>query len=286
MNFSMHAHMTAIPALLLLASNLLAAQVPDTTNVQGAHHHYKLIDVGTFGGPNAFVLSPNPGEVLINHRGLVVGVADTPNADPYNPNCLIDCSLAHAFAWRDGVLRDLGALPGTNNSFAFSSNNRQQVVGLSETGALDPLTRYPTVHAALWSHGEVIDLGTLGGSVSWAGTINDRGQVAGASFNTVPDPFGGSLAVPSPFAVGTQLRAFMWEDGEIKDLGTLGGPDSQAQYINDRGQIVGQSLTNSIPNPPITAPVCPTAGIPTQHPFLWQGSLIRSRQSRRHLRLC
>ena len=238
------------------------------------HHHYKLIDVGAFGGSNAFLASPNPGEVLINQRGLVVGAADTPNADPYNPICLLDCSLVHAFTWKDGVLRDLGALPGVNNSFAFSSNSRGQIVGLSENGTFDPLTGSPTVHAVLWSHGDIVDVGTLGGSVSWAGTVNDRGQVVGASFNTVPDPFGNSLAIPSPFGVGTQLRAFLWEDGVIKDLGTLGGPDSEAQYINERGQIVGQSLTNSMPNPPITAPACMTAGIPTEHPFLWQGSLI------------
>jgi probable HAF family extracellular repeat protein len=255
---------------MAVAAQVAAEEQPTTHR----HHHYKLMEVGTFGGPNAFLSFPLPGEVLINQRGLVAGVADTPNADPYSPNCLFDCSLVHAFAWADGALHDLGALPGTNSSFAFSSNNRGQIVGLSENGAVDPLTGFPDVHAVLWSHGEIVDLGTLGGSVSWAGTINDRGQVVGASFNTVPDPYGNSLAVPSPFTAGTQLRAFLWEGGSMKDLGTLGGPDSQAQYVNERGQIAGQSLTNSVPNPPSTAPACPTAGIPTEHPFLWQGSLI------------
>lgn len=254
-------------ALLAISVQLAAQELPK-------HHHYKLIDVGTFGGPNAYLSYPLPGEVQLNQRGLVVGVADTPSSDPYNPNCMIDCYLVHAFQWRNGVLTDLGALPGTNDSYAFSSNNRGQAVGVSENGAVDPLTGFPEVVAVLWTDGGVVDLGTLGGNASWTGTVNDRGQVVGAALNSVPDSFGGSLAVQPIFPVATQVHAFLWERGVMKDLGTLGGPDSEAQYVNEWGQIAGQSFTDSMPNSPITAPACPTSGIPTQHPFLWQDGLI------------
>src|SRR5579871_344784 len=121
------------------------------------------------------------------------------------------------------------------------------------------VTGFPEVVGVLWSGGKIIDLGTLGGAASWAGTINDQGQVAGAALNDVPDSFSGNLAIGPLFPVTTQLHAFLWEHGVMKDLGTLGGPDSEAQYINARGQIAGQSFTDFTPNPPVTAPACLSA---------------------------
>jgi hypothetical protein len=42
----------------------------------------------------------------------------------------------------------------------------------------------------------------------------------------------------------------------------LGGPDAQAFYLNDRGQVAGLSYTSFIPNP--------DSGVPTVDPFLWE----------------
>ncbi len=268
----------AVTSLAALAMPLRSAAQDQKTT----HHHYKLIDMGTFGGPNSYLAYPPPGIVLSN-QGSVVGLAETPEPDPFCPNCFLEGLVSYAFRWHDGILTDLGALPGKgNSSFALSQNTKGQAVGISENGLIDPLTGYPEVVAVIWGKsGHIRNLGTLGGNASYAQQINDRGQVVGYALNTIPDSFVNDIENWDPkitdgvpwnlwWPAATQSHAFLWENGNMRDLGTLGGPDSEALYINDHGQIIGESLLDSNPNPPVTAPACPTVGIPTQHPFLWQ----------------
>jgi probable HAF family extracellular repeat protein len=70
----------------------------------------------------------------------------------------------------------------------------------------------------------VIDLGALGGGVNsytHANDINAAGQVVGWS----------------------NSHAFLWQNGVMTDLGTLGGSYGYAYAINDLGQIVGKAST-------------------------------------------
>ena len=160
-------------------------------------------------------------------------------------------------------MTDLGALPGADNcSVATSINAAGEIVGYSENGAVDPLTGIRQIRAVLWKDGEITDLGTFGGNHSFVGSINDRGQIAGAALNAIPDPFSfyDQLLFPG-FSNGTQTRAFLWENGQMQDLGTLGGPDADAFRVNNHGQVIGPSYTNSTPND--------TTKVPTVAPFLW-----------------
>src|ERR1700676_3309293 len=47
------------------------------------HHQYKVVDLGTFGGPGSAVYTF---QHALSARGAVVGGADTPDANP-NPGC-------------------------------------------------------------------------------------------------------------------------------------------------------------------------------------------------------
>jgi uncharacterized membrane protein len=97
----------------MLGPLLMSAQ--DARPAEGAkHHRYKVVDLGTFGGPFSTVTGFSHS---LTARGAVVGGADTPDANP-NPGCYnsamggTDCNVNHAFQWRHGVLTDLGTLPG------------------------------------------------------------------------------------------------------------------------------------------------------------------------------
>ena len=72
---------------------------------------------------------------------------------------------------------------------------------------------------------DIIDLGTLGGPISFARGINDQGQVVGGADITL------------------EIRhAFLWENGTMTDLGTLGlfqTTEYDAYDINNAGQVVG-----------------------------------------------
>ena len=61
----------------------LVAQEQQEQRDRKEHHRYKLIDLGTFGGPNSYLPEPNQAIRALNNRGVVAGGADTSTADPF-----------------------------------------------------------------------------------------------------------------------------------------------------------------------------------------------------------
>ena len=73
-----HARLIAITAIVAIAlPTALAAQDATTPAKKAQHHHYKLIDMGTFGGPNSTINYPYRTGTL-SSQGLSVGWSATP----------------------------------------------------------------------------------------------------------------------------------------------------------------------------------------------------------------
>lgn len=140
------------------------------------------------------------------------------------------------------IVTDLPSLGGTN-SRANSINNRAWLTGYSN------LAGNQSRHAALWRDGALTDLGTLGGpnsAVTFSVKANS-GIVAGISQTSTPDPLGEawSSAAFYPGATGTGFinLGFVWDNGAMRALPTLGGNNGFATGANSRGQVVGWAET-------------------------------------------
>jgi probable HAF family extracellular repeat protein len=252
----------------------LAAQ--DSQDRKHEHHHYKLLDLGTFGGPQSFVNFPKVGYTpVLNNSGTVAGWADTAVPDPHPNFCFtfVDCHVEHAFLSKGIGKTNLGSLPAPIPTSSQPNWIAQSgyAAGVSENGELDPLvldsSGSPFVsefRAVFWGEDGIVDLGAppQGGYESVAYAVNDHGQVVGFFTNTIPD-------ANSIFGLGYQTRAFIWKGGVMQDLGALGGTDAQAMLINDRGQVVGESYLNSNPSPACGLPLATGA-------FLWENGKMQN----------
>jgi len=101
-----------------------------------------------------------------------------------------------------------------------------------------------TEHAVLWRFGFPTDLGTLGGpnsAVAWP-NHSVAGQVVGiaetADLNPLNENWSCGFAVFATIDNHVCL-GFVWQDGKMTGLPTLGGVNGFATSVNDFGQIVG-----------------------------------------------
>jgi probable HAF family extracellular repeat protein len=90
-------------------------------------------------------------------------------------------------------------------------------------------------------------LGTLGGPDAFPIIQNQRGQIAG--WSDTNSTANATTHVPT-------IDPFLWQNGHMTDLGSLGGTLGFVNWLNDKGEVVGQSNL---------------AGDRHNHPFLWRG---------------
>jgi probable HAF family extracellular repeat protein len=225
---------------------------------------YRLVDLGTLGGDNAFTVLP---AVTLNNRGENIAQASTDILDPY-PFTIQDEFIWHGILRQPGgVVSDLGALAGVAQSLPVWISGNGFIAGMSENGLLDDTVDFPQLRPVFWDRARnPHDLGTFGGNTGFANAVNNRGQVAGYATNTIPEDPDVASFMNGFLPAGQQVRAFVWNGGSLRDLGTLGGNDAAAQAINECGDVGGLSYTDTEIND--------TTGLPTVHPFVWRNGTM------------
>jgi len=273
---------------VLAAFTVVCAAVAQDEAAKGKgakHHHYKVVVMAPFGGPTSSFDTaaglPSTGVTrILNQKGEEIAGADTPIPDPYG---FVDGQVNYVFRWQNGVQKNLGVLPQNPvvgpqtacydcawSTFAFWIADNGFVAGTSEDNAINPLTGLPASLAVLWKNNdEIVNLGTLGGMESQAAAVNNKRDVVGLAENSTMDPFPGRCPQDCEFLIfgnPTEVHAFLWGNGTMQDLGTLGGPDSTALYVNDGGQVAGVSDVDYNTNA--------STGGPTVHPFIWENGTM------------
>jgi probable HAF family extracellular repeat protein len=179
--------------------------------------------------------------------------------------------FSNAFAQQSYKITDLGINNSKDNfSMAMGLNNQGWTENMDGTVNPPETSTSTTVargRAVISIYGFNIDLGTLGKPdanswINWGG-INNRGEAAGDSETAEPDPNGEDIC-----GFGTHLTCvpFLWRDGHMSALPTLGGNNGQASAINNRAEVVGFAEDGSVD------PTClaGTTNNRTALPALWK----------------
>ena len=115
------------------------------------------------------------------------------------------------------ALFELARLDGPSSD-TTSINEVGEITGYSDVGG------GAYYHAVAWDrNGIPTDVGAMGFRLSVASDVNELGEVVGWT---------GDNGI-------TDQQAFLWRNGELLLLGTLGGEESEAYAINDLSQVVG-----------------------------------------------
>jgi probable HAF family extracellular repeat protein len=160
------------------------------------------------------------------------------------------------------VVEDLGPVGATPGGPRFLTKN-----GLTSGAAANP---DGTMHAVLWYKGLKTDIGTpgLGGPNSAAFGVNDSRRAVGQAEAAVAngEDFCGFNFYGFPSL--SACLPFLWQNGVMRMLPTLGGSNGFANSINNRGEVAGLAETTTTD---------PTPGCPVFQfkPVLWKNGAIQ-----------
>jgi probable HAF family extracellular repeat protein len=165
------------------------------------------------------------------------------------------------------TVTDLGAVGPTGQPFLLTNND------LVSGAVVFPDN---TLHGVLWYKGRRLDISTPGlkGPNSMAIGVNQLGQAVGEAQTRSSDPKGEdfcgftALGIPSS---GTTCLPFLWQNGVMNPLPTLGGNNGAANQINNRAEVAGMA-ENDMPDS-----TCPSAGPQKLQfkPAVWQNGKVQ-----------
>ncbi|OYD92378.1 hypothetical protein CDG76_22810 [Nostoc sp. 'Peltigera membranacea cyanobiont' 210A] len=185
----------------------------------------------------------------VTDLGNLVGEAYSYATDINDSGEVAINTLGRSFFYSNGSLKTISPLPGDNQLAVTGINNLGQVVGNSGNS-----NNFTGNNPFLYSNGLTQPL-PIQDAIPYA--INDRTQVVGGANGLGPFLYGDgvatSIGTPGTVAYGLNNlgqavgilnsgRAFLYENGQTTNLGTLPGDTySQANDVNDSGQVVGSS---------------------------------------------